>query len=102
VIEKRGALEALERILNRGGNSEDVLQEIVRVLHGHYARVAIRIVRDDELAPGPMAGNPLGTASIWPVYLQERKVGKIEAAPASEEDDSFMRRVATISAPYFL
>lgn len=101
MIEKRGALEALERILNRGGRPEVVLEEIVPVLHRLYPRVAISVVREGELAAGPSAGNPSGTASTWPVYLGDEQVGELEVAPASEEDDAFMRRVATIVAPYF-
>jgi hypothetical protein len=101
VIERRGALEALERVLNRGGEPDKVLQEVVAVLGGLYSRVAVRVVRDGELVDGPAAGNPLGTASTWPVYLADEKVGELEVGPASEEDDAFMTRVATIVSPYF-
>ena len=101
MIEKRGALEALERVLNRGGEPDDVLAEVVTVLRPLYERVAIRVVRDGELRAGPSAGNPLGTASTWPVYLGDEKVGEIEVGPATEEDDAFIRRVATLISPYF-
>jgi hypothetical protein len=101
VIEHRGALEALERVLNRGGEPDEVLQEVVAVLGGLYSRVAVRVVRDGELVGGPSSGNPLGTASSWPVYLGDAKVGEIEVGPASDEDDAFMRRVATLASPYF-
>jgi hypothetical protein len=101
VIERRGALEALERILNRGGASDEVLAEVVAVLRRLYDRVAIRVVRDGELTEGPAAGNPSGTASIWPVHLDGEKVGEIEVGPASEDDDAFMTRVVTIVSPYF-
>ena len=50
MIEKRGALEALERVLNRGGEPDEVLDEVVRVLHGLYQRVAIRIVHGSPSA----------------------------------------------------
>jgi hypothetical protein len=101
VIERRGALEALERVLNRGGAPEEVLEEVVAVLSRLYDRVAIRLVRDGELVRGPSIGNPAGTASAWPVYAGDAKVGEIEVAPADDEDDAFMRRVATITSPYF-
>ena len=101
MIEHRGALEALERILSRGGEPEEVLEEVVVVLGRLYDRVALRVVRDGELVAGPSSGNPLGTASSWDVYLAETKVGEIEVAPASDEDDAFMRRVATLASPYF-
>ena len=100
MIEKRGALEALERILNRGGPPDEVLEEVVAVLSRLYDRVAIRVIRGGELVPGPSSGNPSGTASTWAVYLEDAKVGEIEVAPADDEDDAFMRRVTTIVAPY--
>jgi hypothetical protein len=101
VIERRGALEALERVLNRGGEPDEVLQEVVAVLGRLYNRVAVRVIRDEELVDGPSSGNPLGTSSSWDVYLAETKVGEIEVGPASDEDDAFMTRVATIVSPYF-
>lgn len=100
-MERRGTLEALERVLNRGGEPNEVLEEVVAVLGPLYDRVAIRVIRDGELVDGPSSGNPLGTASTWPVYLGDAKVGEIEVGPASDEDDAFMRRVATLSSPYF-
>lgn len=96
MIDKRRALEALERILNRGGSPDEVLEDVVAVLHRLYPRVAIRVVREGTLAAGLAARNPSGTGSRWPVYLRDEKVGEIEVAPASEED------VATIVSPYFV
>jgi hypothetical protein len=101
VIARRGALEALERVLNRGGPADEVLEEVVGVLGRLYDRVAIRLVRDGELVSGPSRGNPAGTASAWPVHSGGARVGEIEVAPADEEDDVFMRRVATLVSPYF-
>jgi hypothetical protein len=77
-----------------------VLEEVVTVLRGVYDRVAFRIVRSADLLEGPSAGNPIGTASTWPIELEGRRIGEVEVGPASGEDDAFMRRVATIVAPY--
>jgi GAF domain-containing protein len=55
----RGALEAVERILNRGGDADDVLRQVVEVLHdrcAHYSWVGIYLVEDDELVLGPWKG----------------------------------------------
>jgi hypothetical protein len=101
VIERRGAIEALERILNRGGAPEHVLEEVIRVLRRLYDRVAVRVLREGELVEVAAAGNPAGTASTWPVYLHGEQVGELEVAPASDDDDAFMQRVATIVSPYF-
>ena len=54
-----GALEAIDRILNRGGDADDVLRAVVEVLHDrfeHYSWVGIYLVEGDELALGPWKG----------------------------------------------
>jgi L-methionine (R)-S-oxide reductase len=55
----RGAIEAVERILNRGGDADDVLRQVVEVLHdrcGHYSWVGIYLVEGDDLVLGPWKG----------------------------------------------
>jgi L-methionine (R)-S-oxide reductase len=54
-----GALEAIDRILNRGGSDEEVLQGVVDVLHervDHYSWVGIYLVEGDDLVLGPWNG----------------------------------------------
>jgi L-methionine (R)-S-oxide reductase len=54
-----GALEAIDRILNRGGDPDDVLRAVVSVLHDrfdHYSWIGIYLVEGDELALGPWEG----------------------------------------------
>jgi L-methionine (R)-S-oxide reductase len=54
-----GALEAVERIINRGGDADDVLRQIVSVLHDrfdHYSWVGIYLVEDGDLVLGPWQG----------------------------------------------
>jgi L-methionine (R)-S-oxide reductase len=54
-----GALEAIQRVLNRGGDADDVLRAVVDVLHDrfeHYSWVGIYLVEDDELVLGPWKG----------------------------------------------
>jgi GAF domain-containing protein len=55
----RGGLEAVERILNRGGDADDVLRQVVDVLHHrceHYSWVGIYLVEGDHLVLGPWKG----------------------------------------------
>jgi GAF domain-containing protein len=55
----RGGLEAVERILNRGGDADEVLRRVVEVLHdrcGHYSWVGIYLVEGDDLVLGPWQG----------------------------------------------
>jgi L-methionine (R)-S-oxide reductase len=59
VSELSGALEAIDRILNRGGDPDDVLRAVVEVLHDRvdrYSWVGIYLVEGDELVLGPWQG----------------------------------------------
>jgi GAF domain-containing protein len=54
----RGALEAVDRIVNRG-EADEVLRAVVDVLHdrfAHYSWVGIYLVEGSELALGPWRG----------------------------------------------
>jgi GAF domain-containing protein len=54
-----GALEAIDRILNRGGDADEVLRAVVEVLHDrfdHYSWVGIYLLEGDELVLGPWKG----------------------------------------------
>ena len=54
-----GALEAVERIINRGDDADDVLRQIVSVLYDrfdHYSWVGIYFVEGEELVLGPWQG----------------------------------------------
>jgi GAF domain-containing protein len=55
----RGALEAVDRILNRSGDADDVLRSVVDLLHDrieHYSWVGIYFVEGHELVLGPWKG----------------------------------------------
>jgi L-methionine (R)-S-oxide reductase len=57
--ERDGALASIERILNRGGEADEVLQQVVDVLHdhvGHYSWVGIYLVEGSDLVLGPWKG----------------------------------------------
>jgi L-methionine (R)-S-oxide reductase len=54
-----GALEAVDRIINRGGDVDDVLRAVVAVLHDrfeHYSWVGIYLLEGQELVLGPWKG----------------------------------------------
>ena len=55
----RGALEAVDRIVNRGGDADDLLRSVVDLLHdrfAHYSWVGIYFVEGDDLVLGPWRG----------------------------------------------
>jgi putative methionine-R-sulfoxide reductase with GAF domain len=54
-----GALEAIDRILNRGGDADEVLRQVVSVLgdrFDHYSWVGIYLVEGSDLVLGPWQG----------------------------------------------
>ena len=55
----RGALEAVDRIVNRESDADAVLRKTVEVLHDrieHYSWVGIYLVEGDDLVLGPWRG----------------------------------------------
>lgn len=54
-----GALEAIDRILNRGGDADELLRQVVSVLHDRfddYSWVGIYLVEGQDLVLGPWQG----------------------------------------------
>ena len=54
-----GALEAVDRIVNRESEADEVLRQTVAVLHDrfdHYSWVGIYLVEEDDLVLGPWKG----------------------------------------------
>ena len=102
----RGALEAVERILNRGGDADDVLRAVVAAVQEripHFARVGIAFMEDGRLELGPEAGAGDGE--------ELRALVTFEGAPVAElvvhrtetaHDGPFLERVATLISPYCL
>jgi hypothetical protein len=102
VSEHDGAFEALERIVNRGGDADDVLREVVGTLAERYNYAAIKFVEGDDLAGGPSLGTPGEVTSSWPILFQGMKVAELEVSPSPAEDREFLERVAMIVSPYCL
>ena len=98
-----GALEAIERVLNRGGEADDVLRQVVAILHErleHYVRISF--VEADGLVPGPALGDETGTTA-FPIAFQQRRVAELEAGgELAEEDRALLERVAILVSPYAL
>jgi hypothetical protein len=82
-VDTRGALEAVERIVNRGGEPREVVQAVLDALHQRGVRYAVIHSRGDEVAVGePTDGVTSGALTM------------------SVEDQAFVDRVATLISPY--
>ena len=100
---RRGVVDAVDRILNRGGDADDVLRAVVSTLveRGGYVWAGISFVEEGTLVPGPAAGEPdEARRTAVPVIYEGERVGEVAAdGPA---DPELLERVATLVSAHVL
>ena len=98
-IDTRGALEALDRILNRGGEPHQVLEAVLMALHTRgVASARLRLAENGRLRDSLSVGDE--TAGIVsPVVHEGVEVASLKLAVA---DVAFADRVATLISPYVI
>ena len=102
-----GALEAIDAILDSGGDADDILRQVVATLHERagYAWAGLFFVEDSELVLGPQAGNA-DEAQVRrtnvPVIWQGARVAELAVDDAPEEDRMFLERVALLVSGHCL
>ncbi len=92
-IDYGGALEAVERILNRGGDAEDVLRGVLDAFDARgisFARV--QLAGGDGLEVGERR-----VSIAAPVSYEGSEIGSLEVAA---DDRAFVERVATLISHY--
>ena len=101
----RGALEAIERILNRGGDADDVLRAAVDVLtsRGGYDWVSLAFVEGERVVEGPSAGRTVEPIESIGITYDGRRVGALRVSPTRDrESTEFLQRVATLVSAHCL
>jgi hypothetical protein len=100
-MSRSGALEAVERVLNRGGDPAEVLRATVAILHERLGRfVRISFVADDRLEPGPAAGDE-APVTAFPIVWEGVRAAELEVSGELEAADrELLGRVATLVSPY--
>ena len=99
------ALAAIDRIVDGGGDADDVLRRVVAALHEQagYAWAGIFFVEEGELALGPEAGTPAGTPDTRvPVVWHDVRVAELAVDGAPPEDAAFLERVAVLVSGHCL
>jgi putative methionine-R-sulfoxide reductase with GAF domain len=97
------ALEALDRILNRGGDADDVLRAVVGVLAEEpgIAWAGIAFLDEGELVLGPEAGVPEeARRTRIPITYQGNLVGELWVDGDAEQ--AFLERVAVLVSAHVL
>ena len=101
-----GALEAIDRILNRGGDADEVLRQVVAVLHGidEYSWVGISFVEEGELVLGPVQGERTTEPTTIPIAYENNVVAElgVVAEELGTDERIFLERVALLISPYCL
>jgi len=97
------ALDAIDRILNRGGDVDDVLREVVAALIecGGCAWAGILFSEQGELVLGPQAGEPRPNDRVQiPVVYRGDHVAELVADGC--DDRTFLDRVAVLISAHCL
>lgn len=102
-----GELEKIDRILDRGGDADEVLRDVVAVLHGldDYSWVGISFVEEGELVLGLAEGErTAGEPTATPISYEGNVVAELGviAGEIKAEDREFLERVALRISPYCL
>jgi hypothetical protein len=100
------SVDAVSSILSRGGDADDVLRDVVAVLHkdGPFSWVAISFVEGDALALGPSRGEPTAEPARFPISYDGKVVAELAVAPEGigVEERAVLERAAELLAPYCL
>jgi hypothetical protein len=97
--QRRGAIEAVDRLVNRGGDADEVLRAVLESLRERgVGYAAIRFVESGELVEGPSVGAGEPNQST-PVLFEGRQVGELAL---SVDDSELAERVATLISAYVL
>jgi hypothetical protein len=100
-VSSTAAVEAIERIVNRGGDPDDVLRDVVATVvdRGGAMWAGILFDEDGELMLGPHAGvaEP-GARRQTPVVCDGSPIG--ELAVDGLDDQPLIERIALLISPY--
>jgi hypothetical protein len=99
------ALQAIERIVEAGGDADDILRQVVAALHDDagYTWAGIFFVEEGNLVLGPHAGTPDETRRTRvPVTWQGDRIAELAIDDAPESDRTFLERVAVLVSGHCL
>jgi putative methionine-R-sulfoxide reductase with GAF domain len=104
-----GALEAVERVLNRESEADEVLRQTVEILADRidgYTWVGLYLVEDGGLVLGPSRGTDTGGARLEADVVYDRMhvatLAVVTGAAAAEHDQAFLDRIAVLISAHCL
>jgi hypothetical protein len=99
-----GAVAAVERIVERAGEADEILRGVVEELASRYEAFAgVRFVEEGELVLGPAAGRPGGEETTVSVQFRDTVVAElVTTAELHGEDIAAWSHIAGLVSPYCL
>ena len=100
---RRRVADAVERILNRGGDADDVLRAVVSTIveRGGARWAGILFAEGEDFVLGPQAGEPDETRRLYvPIIYRGEQVGVLVADRAP--DIELLERVALLVSAHVL
>jgi acyl-CoA thioester hydrolase len=99
-----GTVEAVERIVNREGEADEILRQTVAAIARRLGTFCgVRFVEDGTMASGPSAGGEATAGTVVPVSYDGVKVAEIVVGAALGADDrAALDRIALLVSPYCL
>jgi hypothetical protein len=93
----------IEAIVERGGDADDILRDVVAALAGRYGWAGILFVEEGHLVLGPQAGMPDEPRRVQvPVSFNGDRIAELAVDGAPEEDRTSLERVAELVAGHCL
>ena len=100
---RRRVVDAVDRILNRGGDADDVLRAVVSTLveRGGARWAGILFAEGEDFVLGPEAGEPDETRRLYvPIIYRGEQVGVLAVDRAPEIE--LLERVAVLISAHVL
>ena len=101
---RAGAVEAVDRIVNREGEADEILRAVVAALAKRFETFCgIRFVEEGELVLGPSAGSYRELRTLVPVRYDGAIVAEIALGAALDDADrEALDRIGLLISPYCL
>jgi hypothetical protein len=101
---RSGAVDAVERIVNREGEADEILRQAVATIAKRFDTFCgIRFVEDGGMIDGPSAGSFRDLQAVVPISYDGSSVAEIALGTELVDDDrDAIARIAELLSPYCL
>jgi putative methionine-R-sulfoxide reductase with GAF domain len=98
------ALEEIQRLIEEGGEADELLRQVVAVLQPSYSWVGIAFVEEGALVLGPSQGEQTTSPVEIPISYDDKVVAELGVLGDDLDagDLAFLEEVAQLISPYCL